>query len=104
MASVEEASEEGFALVECRGNTTGYRGVRGSAPGHVYAKWLKKGKSTTLGPFNTPKEAALVAPRRPNLRTCAECARKILVTDLVECARTVLCRAALCALCSCVYA
>ena len=59
MASVEEASEEGFARVKCRGNATGYLQVYVNARGHFYARSTKKGKRTTLGPFNTPKEAAL---------------------------------------------
>ena len=64
MASVEEASEEGFALV-CRGNTTGYRSVSKRAPGHFYARayTTNKRKCPYLGPFNTPKEAALALAR-----------------------------------------
>ena len=64
MASVEEASEEGFALV-CRGNTTGYRSVSKAAPGRFYARAVKprERKRTKLGPFNTPKEAALALAR-----------------------------------------
>ena len=66
MASVEEASEEGFVLV-CCGNATGYRSVSKRASGHFFARAhttnKNKRKCPYLGPFNTPKEAALALAR-----------------------------------------